>query len=309
MAAIAAAGVTHRYGRVEALRGVDWQVPEGALYALLGPNGAGKTTLMRIAAGALRPTRGRVQVLGRASDTLRVADRQWLGWVAESQRLPEWMTLAELERYLAPLYDTWDPGLATELRQRFELDPARRLGTLSRGEHMKAALLCALAPRPRLLLMDEPFTGMDVVVKDEIVRGLLAACGQEGWTIVVSSHDLAELELLADHVGFLSGGRMLLSAPLEGVRARYFQVEATLAAGAAPVTLQPGWLDVERAGPRMTLVVDAGEGSTGVEQVRSQLPTCDHLVVRPATLRELFMALGRPSGASRQPVQPEEVSA
>lgn len=309
MVAIAAAGVTHRYGNLEALRNVDWEVPEGALYALLGPNGAGKTTLMSVAAGVLRPMRGHVQLLGRSAATLGAADRQWLGWVAESQRLPGWMTLSALEGYLKPLYDGWDGALADELRQRFDLDPGRRLGVLSRGEQMKAALLCALAPRPSLLLMDEPFTGMDVVVKDEMVRGLLATCGQEGWTIVISSHDLAELELLADHVGFLNSGSLILSSSLEEMRSRYIRVEATLGHNEPVVALHPGWMDVERSGRRVTLVADLAEGPTSAEQLRSQLPGCERLDVRPPTLRELFMALARPTDEGSLRSKPEEVSA
>ena len=167
---IEASGLTHRYGRSVALRDVELTVPEGALYALLGPNGAGKTTLLKILLGLLRPTAGRVALLGKELPYLTQRDRAAIGYVAEGQHLPGWMTMDRLEAYLAPLYPTWDFALASQLRGRFRLPVGRRLRQMSRGERMKAALLVALAPRPRLLIMDEPFTGMDALVKDELVR-------------------------------------------------------------------------------------------------------------------------------------------
>src|SRR5687767_4119426 len=207
MSVIETTGLTHHYGRVLALDDVDLTVPEGAVYALLGPNGAGKTTLLRILVGLQSASSGHVSLLGKAVTRITAADRASIGYVAEGQRLPGWMRLEQLESYLAPLYPTWDRSLASELRRRFRLDSQRKLRTLSRGESMKAALLCTLAPRPRLLLMDEPFSGMDAVVKDDLVSGLLETAGTEAWTVVISSHDLAELETLADGVGFLDDRR------------------------------------------------------------------------------------------------------
>ena len=193
-------------------------VPEGALYALLGPNGAGKTTLLKILLGLLRPTAGRVALLGKELPYLTRRDRAAIGYVAEGQHLPGWMTMDRLEGYLAPLYPTWDFALASQLRERFRLPAGRKLRQMSRGERMKAALLVALAPRPRLLIMDEPFTGMDALVKDELVRGLLESVAGEGWTVLLCSHDIGELEGLADWVGFLDAGRLIISEPMDVLR-------------------------------------------------------------------------------------------
>jgi ABC-type multidrug transport system ATPase subunit len=195
-------GLTYRY-RVgtDALHGVDLSIPQGALFALLGPNGAGKTTLVQILAGLRRATRGRASVLGVECSALTYRDRMSIAYVNESQQLPTWMRVAQLEAYVAPLYPTWDASLAARLRERFPLPMDRPIRTFSRGERMKAALPCVLAPRPTLLLMDEPFSGMDAIVKDELVRGLLESAGAEGWTVLLSSHDIGELELLADRVG------------------------------------------------------------------------------------------------------------
>ena len=283
--------VTHRYGRRIALADLDLAVPEGALYALLGPNGSGKTTLLQLLMGLRRPVAGRISVFGKERASLTVADRAKISYIAEGQRLPKWMRLEQLESYLAPLYAGWDPALATSLRARFELDPRQVIGTLSRGQEMKVALLCALAPRPRLLLMDEPFTGMDALVKDELVRGLLDASGSEGWTVLLCSHDIGELEALADWVGFLDRGRMGLSETMESLRNRFKRVEIVAPTGS--ITAQKEWLSVERAGQLTTFVLSHGGALSLQADLQALYPRATRIDVRDATLREVFVALAR----------------
>jgi ABC-2 type transport system ATP-binding protein len=304
MTVIETTSLTHRYGRTKALNDVNLAVPAGALYALLGPNGAGKSTLLRLLIGLQRATTGRVSLLGKELATLTRAERTSIGYVAEGQRLPGWMKLEELEAYLAPLYPAWDRSLAADLRRRFRLDPRRTLKTLSRGETMKAALLCALAPRPRLLLMDEPFTGMDALVKDELVSGLLETAGTEGWTVLISSHDLAELENLADWVGFLDAGRLLLSEPMQTMRERFRFVDVIDPdfTGTATAELPAEWLSVQRSGPRLSFVHRARDGHTD-DDIRRRFPAAARIESRTATLREVFIALAR---QTRDDVQLEE---
>jgi ABC-2 type transport system ATP-binding protein len=158
---------------------------------------------------------------------------------------------------------------------------------------MKAALLCALAPRPRLLLMDEPFTGMDALVKDELVRGLLASAGSEGWTVLLCSHDIGELELLADWVGFLADGKMRLSEPLDLLYQRFKRVEVTLPANGGDVEyLAENWLSVERCNDRLSFL--SSRADVDAELAQRFPPTAD-VTVRAATLREIFVALARES--------------
>ncbi|MEP6731390.1 MAG: ABC transporter ATP-binding protein [bacterium] len=294
MAVVEVSRVTYRYGKITALSDLDFTVPQGALYALLGPNGSGKTTLLQILIGLRRTQSGRVSLIGRESSTLTLKERSAIGYIAEGQSLPKWMRLEQLEAYLAPLYDTWDAALARDLRERFNLDPRRTIGTLSRGEHMKAALLCALAPRPKLLLMDEPFTGMDALVKDDLVRGLLESAGSEGWSVLLCSHDIGELELLADWVGFLDAGRMRLSEPMESVRDRFKVVELTMSddVSAAAIPVSSDWLSFERAGSRASFVVSHTGDDLGT-LLRAQLPHATRIDVRAATLREVFIALAK----------------
>jgi ABC-2 type transport system ATP-binding protein len=304
MAIVETHGITHRYGNVDALADVDLAVPEGAVYALLGPNGAGKTTLLQILMGLLRPMRGRVSLLGKDASRLTLEDRGAIGYAAEGQSLPRWMTLEQLEAYLAPLYPAWDRALAADLRRRFRLPPGRRIGVLSRGERMKAALLCALAPRPRLLILDEPFTGMDPLVKDELVQGILESAGSEGWTVLLCSHDIGELEMLADWVGFLDAGRLVLSEPMEVLRERLKWVEVMAQGGEPrlPHAVPADWLSVERSGGRIRLLLSGAAAEGGGPALRRWFPEPARIDVRPASLREIFVALTRNS-AGPAPIQ------
>lgn len=295
MQAIEAMKLGYRYRKHVALSDLDLAVPEGSLYALLGPNGSGKTTLLQILMGLRRPSSGRVSLMGVDSHALTLRERALVGYIAEGQSLPRWMRLEQLEAYLAPLYDTWDPALAADLRRRFVLDPRRKLGTLSRGEQMKAALLCALAPRPKLLLMDEPFTGMDALVKDELVQGLLESAGREGWTVFVASHDIGELELLADWVGFLAGGRMQLSEPMDVLKQRCKRVEVSSpdALQFSALGLPVDVLSQDRSGERTSALVTYGGPASLDAALRARFPCAARVEVRDASLREIFVALAR----------------
>lgn len=293
MAVVEVSQVTHRYGKVTALENLDLAVPQGALYALLGPNGSGKTTLLQILMGLRRPAAGRVMLFGKESGSLSLQERAAIGYIAEGQSLPGWMRLEQLETYLAPLYSTWDSALADTLRDRFSLDPRRKLNALSRGEQMKAALLCALAPRPRLLIMDEPFTGMDALVKDELVRGLLDSASSEGWTVLLTSHDIGELEMLADWVGFLAGGRMQLSEPMESLKQRLRHVEIVSDAPPNAALSVLSVIAFERAGSRTSALVDHSGPQSLEAMLRNRLPNTASVVVREATLREIFVAFSK----------------
>jgi ABC-2 type transport system ATP-binding protein len=294
MTAIEADRVSFSYGGVTALRDLELAVPEGALYAMLGPNGSGKTTLLQILTGLRHADSGRAAVLGVDSRRLSTRDRARIAYVAEGQSLPSWMRLEELEGYLAPLYPTWDRDLANQLRERFNLDPKRKIAAFSRGGQMKAALLCALAPRPRVLLMDEPFTGMDALVKDELVRGLLASASSEGWTVLLCSHDIGELELLADWVGFLADGQMRLSEPLDLLYQRFKHVEVALHSGGGPADGYIGqdWLSVEQGNGRLSFLTSRADVDSELAQ---RFPPGAEVTVRAATLREIFIALARES--------------
>lgn len=292
-APVSARNLGFRFGRKVVFEDVSFDVPQGALYALLGPNGAGKTTLMQTLMGIRRQYRGNASVLGRECSKLRVEDRQRMGYVAEGLKLPGWMRLEQLEAYLAPMYPTWDHEHASSLRSRFELDPKASIGKMSRGQYMKAALLCALASRPEVLLLDEPFTGIDVSVKDELVRGLLSASTGQGCTIVLSSHDISELELLADWVGFLGERSMKLSESMESVRARFRHVNVMLGESDANKSMSADWMSIEQSGRHLQFVASVHANDADGAEIRARFPDSQRIEVREATLKEVFMALQR----------------
>jgi len=295
MSIVEVQNLTHRYGKQVALRDASLSIPAGSVYALLGPNGSGKTTLLQILMGLMPPTSGTVRVLNTPVAQLTSAHRARIGYVAEGLELPNGMTLAQLERYVAPLYPSWDNALATTLRERFQLDASRKLRTLSRGEHMKAALLCALAPRPELLIMDEPFTGMDAAVKDDLVRGVLEMSGREGWTVIIASHDLAELELLADWVGFLDRGTLQLHEPMDVMRERYRWVDivTTTPNAQLPVTHPRAWVWAEASGARVRALVSEPDEAALKSAARVWYADATRIEVSDASLRDVFVALTR----------------
>lgn len=298
MSMVEVSRLSYAYGRVQALLQLDLTIPAGALYALVGPNGSGKTTLMQVLLGLRRAQSGRAAVMGRDCATLTAADKASIGYIAEGQSLPGAMSLREAEAFLAPLYPTWDLALARDLRERFALDPDRTFKTLSRGEQMKAALLCALAPRPTLLVMDEPFTGMDALVRDDLVRGLLQSAGAEGWTVLVCSHDIAEVEMLADWVGILQKGRMRLSEPMDQMHQRFKHVEVQLADGAQVERPHPAhWFSVEQNGRMMSVIAETDGSDADTAALRARFAGAARLEIRNATLREVFIAVARGTSA------------
>ncbi len=207
--------------RQDVLRDVNLAVEPGSFYALLGRNGAGKSTLLKILAGALIPRQGTTRALG--VDSLRLGVEEWraIGFVSEAQPLYNWLTGSELLRFVSQLYPNWDTAFCDQLCGALDLPLDRKVGHYSKGERMKFILLLAMAFHPRLLLLDEPFAGLDVVAKEQLISCLLEATGQEQWSVVCASHDLAEVERLADAIGVINHGAITVSEPLESLQLRY----------------------------------------------------------------------------------------
>ncbi len=193
------------FGKTLVLDRVNLTLASESVYALLGANGAGKSTTVQILLNLLQPTSGHAEVFGHDSRRLSAKDFTQIGYVAEGQDLPDWMTVGRFMQYLKPFYPEWDDSLAENLLLDFSLPLDRKLGHLSRGMRMKVALTAALAYRPRLLLMDEPLSALDPLTRDELIEGLLA--NMQGASILICSHDLAEVETFASHIGYLENGR------------------------------------------------------------------------------------------------------
>ena len=213
--------LTRRFGAKTALASITLSLPRGGVYGLVGANGAGKTTLIRHVLGLLRAEHGTVRVFGRdpVADPVGVLSR--IGYLSEDNDLPGWMRVGELMNYSRAFYPEWDDGYAEELRRAFELDPAARIKHLSKGQKARAGLLAALAHRPDLLVLDEPSSGLDPIVRRDILGAILRTIADEGRTVLFSSHLLDEVERVADHVTMIDNGRIVFSAPLAEIRASH----------------------------------------------------------------------------------------
>ena len=203
---------------VEVLHGIDLQMEGGEVVALLGQNGAGKTTLLQITLGLLRPHEGSVRLFGQKPDVDPVALKRRIGYVSEDQLLPEFMTLEGILEVHRALFPTWDRSLEARLRRRFDLSLGReKLGSLSRGQARRVALLCAVAHRPELLILDEPAGGLDPAARREFLEVAIEALA-EGATLLFSSHHMQDVERLAGRIAMIHDGHLLIDRPLDELR-------------------------------------------------------------------------------------------
>lgn len=291
--------LTRRFGRTEAVKDLQLRVPAGSMFAILGPNGAGKTTTLKLLMNLVRASRGRATVLGVDTQRLGPKEFQRIGYVSENQRLPEWMTPGQLFDFCRPFYPTWDDGLRQKLESDLSLSTRARLRTLSRGTRMKAALLSSLAYRPDLVVLDEPFTGLDPVVRDELIRGLLGVSGDRPLTVLISSHDIDEVERLADWIGFMRGGRIEFAEPVSVLLSRFRLVEV-VSPGDTPASMprDPDWLSQGTAGRTLRFVDTSHNESDSPSRIAAAFPSCQ-IRTTAMTLRDIFIAIARdPSRAS-----------
>ena len=207
--------------------------PRGAVYGLVGANGAGKTTLIRHILGLLRAQSGSVRVFGvdPVADPVAVLSR--IGYLSEENDLPGWMRVDELIRYTSAFYPKWEDAYAEELRRTFALDAAAKIKDLSKGQKARAGLLIALAHRPELLVLDEPSSGLDPIVRRDILGAVIRTIAHEGRTVLFSSHLLEEVEEVADHVTMIARGRIVLSAPLADIKESHRSLSEAFIAHAA----------------------------------------------------------------------------
>ena len=290
---IATHSLTRTYGALTALKDVTLSVDPGSVYALVGPNGAGKTTLIQLLMNLQPASAGTAEVLGVPMGEIRGAALNRIGYVSESQELPEWMTVGELLDYLRPFYPTWDRELEQQLLRDFALPRERKLKQLSRGMRMKAAFAGALSFRPALLVLDEPFSGLDPLVRDELIQGLLDRIGET--TLFLSSHDLAEIESFASHVGYLEEGSLLFSEEMTTLSNRFRQVEFQVdPASETPAKFPDAWMEVERSGALVRFTHSAFVSEAEAQaQIVMLFPTAGDAEFAPMSLRSIFLANAR----------------
>jgi ABC-2 type transport system ATP-binding protein len=284
--------LTKRFRGTVALDGLNLSVPEGSVFALIGANGAGKTTAIKVLMNIHQPTSGSAEALGTDSRKLSPREFQQIGYVSENQEMPEWMTVGYFLAYLKPFYPTWDDARAEELLRQFELPRDRKLKHLSRGMKMKAALASSLAYRPKLIVLDEPFTGLDPLVRDEFIEGLLESASEA--TILISSHDLAEIESFASHVGYLDRGKLQFSEEMTALSARFREIEVTLdAAPVLPANWPATWLRRETSAAVVRFVESQFDEARTMAEVRKMFGEPRGVAISPMPLRSIFVTLAK----------------
>lgn len=217
-AAISISDLHFAYGRHEVLDGVNLEVPEGTVFGFLGRNGAGKTTTIQILLGLLAPRTGKCLVAGNDPQTDAIAVRQSVGYVAEDQRMYDWMRVEQIVKWTSSFYPTWDHAYAQQLLRQFDLPPRNKIKTLSKGQNTRLALLLALAHRPRTVILDDPTLGLDPIARKEFLRNVITLLQSEGATVFFSSHLLYEIEPVADHIAILDQGRIIKAAATDALR-------------------------------------------------------------------------------------------
>jgi len=281
-----------KFFRVTAVRDLNLDVPEGAIYALVGPNGAGKTTAIKVLMNIFPATSGSAEVLGTDSRRIAGAAFTSIGYVSENQEMPGWMRIDQFLAYLRPFYPTWDRDLENVMAKQYMLPLDRKLGKLSRGVRMKAVLVSALAYHPKLIVLDEPFGGLDPLVRDELIEGLLER-GSEA-TIFVSSHDLAEIENVASHVGYLEEGRLRFSEDMAALIDRFREVELTFDAAPALQAKWPeSWMQVDAAGAVVRFIESRFDEERTRSEIQNLFGQARDTTFTPMSLRSIFLAMAK----------------
>ena len=291
---IATRNLSRAFGRRLVVQDVTLSVPEGSVFALIGPNGAGKTTTIKTLVNILEPSSGEATVLGTQSTRLGPPQFQKIGYVSENQELPEWMTVAELLAYCKPMYLAWDDAFCELLLRQLDLRPEQKIKSLSRGMKLKTALLSSLAYHPRLLILDEPFAGLDALIREELIRGMLELTGQDRWTVLMSSHEIDEVERLADWIGILNQGRLELCESVTSLQARFRQIDVRVSDnGDWPSSLPVSWLQAEKSAQRLQFVETQYDVQKTEESIRRIFPTLQQVLAAPMSLKSIFLALAR----------------
>jgi ABC-2 type transport system ATP-binding protein len=284
-------GLKKQYQDVTALDGLNLSVPRGSIYALLGRNGAGKTTAMKTLMGLVRPTAGTARVFGLAAEqsAASIRIRQRTGFVSEERDLYESMSVADLIAFTATFYPRWRADLADRYLRSFDLPPARAVKALSRGGRTKLALLLALCRSAELLMLDEATSGLDPVAAEEVLQTLISHVANEGATVFFASHQIAEIEQIADHVVIIDRGRAVLEGALDDLRQAYRRVELVFE-GDAPAAQfhSPGVVRAERRGRVLTVFASSGADEI-IEEARSLGPVSAE--AHRVTLKEIFLEL------------------
>ncbi len=287
--------LSRQFGPQHALNDICLSIKPGYVYGLIGRNGAGKTTLIKHLLGLYQAQTGWVRVFGKDPVLDPVGVLSQIGYLSEDRDLPPWMRVDELLRYTAAFYPNWDWDYALELLTTFQLDARKKIGQLSRGGKAQAGLIAAVAHRPRLLLLDEPSSGLDPLVRKDILNAIVKAVSDDGRTVIFSSHLLDEIEMMSDYLLVLQNGKLTIEGELDEIKLRHHSLTVRWKNQLDPA-IPPTW-SAEKMGEDWWLVLE-GDGDQIENSVRSI--GGEILTRRHSSLQEIFAArAGRRDRAER----------
>mgnify|MGYP000412741363 CR=1 FL=1 len=291
-----------RFGKFTAVNGLNLCVEKGRAVALLGENGAGKTTTLRVIASIIGATRGSGTVLGKPIGELGQQEYARLGYVSENQKMHNTWTLKRHIDYLKPMYPTWDDAFCEELIINFDLPLDRKVGAFSRGMQMKAMLVCSLAYRPELLILDEPFSGLDPLVREELIDGIIELMQGGEWTILLSSHDINEVERLCDSVAIIENGKVSVSEPLDSLQERYRSVDITVE---QPINVEPlpTWLNLNTDNSSRWSFTVSNFTADSESQLRELFGNDAVIESESLSLRDIYLVIAREKKRKRTAIK------
>jgi ABC-2 type transport system ATP-binding protein len=281
-------GLTKRYGALVAVDNLNLVVSSGKKFGLLGPNGSGKTTSLKMLMGVLSIDGGQAIVLGTDVAKHPSRMRRNVGYVPELHYIYRWMTVREVIEFVSYFYPTWDDRLCAHLLDLFDLPPDRKVLQLSKGMLVKLALIVATAHHPRVLVLDEPTSGLDSIAREEFLEGVLEAVTQENTAVLFSSHAIADVQRLADDVGIMYRGKLLVRRSVRELLSTTKRVHAILQEGTAPRWLPDGTVWQSVTGRQWSLVID--DCLPAVLQQFRDRNSIDNLDVLDVDLEEVFKA-------------------
>ena len=296
---IETAGLWKVYDAAEALRGLDLRVPEASIFAFLGRNGAGKTTTIKLLLGMARPTKGDARVFGLSPFEARagVEVRRRVAFVSDEKDLYDYMTIGEIVAFTKSFYPKWRDDLEQRYLRAFELPRDRAIKGLSRGMRTKVAVVLALCRGAELLILDEPTAALDPAMAEEVLQALVTHVAAEASTVFFSSHQLAEVEQIADHVAIVDRGQTVVSGPLDELRAHYQRIQLVFEGEAPDIRVHAqGTHRVRRKG-RVLTILSAGDGSEVIGELQGYRPSS--IDVTPVTLKEIFLESVTTNGPAR----------
>jgi len=277
------------YGSTEVLRGLGLQVSRGSIHGFLGRNGAGKTTTIKTLLGMAHATGGEARVLGLASGdpSASVEIRRRTGFVSEDKDLLDYMTVEQIVRFTASFYPRWRSDLEQHYLRAFELPADRKVRALTRGMRTKLALMLVFCRGAELLILDEPTSGLDPAMIEEVLQAIVRHVSREELTVFFSSHQIAEVEQIADHVSVIDRGRTVVSGALDDLREKYCRLQLVFDGDAPYASFRAdGVVRVKRQG-RVLSVLAAGDRDALLEEARALGPASVDVV--PVNLKEIFL--------------------